>query len=125
MIRDRGLAFVNRDGLKLVESVEAPDDRTFVRLFSGPYYLADSLGLRLFWPYPQHLLQEPYDRYVASKNADDFVNLPYFTSGYVNLGPFRVTSFDPGEGIVLEAYDGFFLGRPKLDVVRIRTFGNE
>src|SRR4030095_1629866 len=43
----------------------------------------------------------------------------------VNLGPFRVTSFDPGDGVTLEAYDGYFLGRPKLDTIRIRTFGNE
>lgn len=122
---DPGLPFVNRDALRIVESGEAPDDRTFVLVFSGPYYLADSLGLRLFWPYPEHLLQEPYARYTHSKNAEDIVNLPYFTSGYVNLGPFRLSAFDPGEGPSFEAYDGYFLGRPKLDAVRIRTFGNE
>jgi peptide/nickel transport system substrate-binding protein len=108
-----------------MDSVEAPDARTFVINFKSTYYLADSLGLRLFWPYPRHLLQESYDRYAASKNADDFVAQPYFSSGYVNLGPFRVTAFDPGDGVTLEAYDGYFLGRPKLDVIRIRTFGNE
>jgi peptide/nickel transport system substrate-binding protein len=122
---DPGLPFVNRDALNQVAAVETTDEHTFVIYFKGPYYLADSLGLRLFWPYPQHLLQEPYERYTAVKNPEDFVNQPYFTSGYVNLGPFRLTAFDPGEGPSFEAYDGYFLGRPKIDVIRIRTFGNE
>jgi peptide/nickel transport system substrate-binding protein len=122
---DAGLPFVNRDAVGRMESVEASDDRTFVINFKSSYYLADSLGLRLFWVYPRHLLQEPYDRYTASKNTDEFLNQPYFTAGYVNLGPFRVTGFDPGDGVTLEAYPGYFLGRPKLDVIRIRTFGNE
>ncbi len=122
---DPGLPFVNRDALKQVDSVAAIDDYTYAITFKGPYYLADSLGIRLFWPYPQHLLQESYDRFTASPNVDEFINQPYFTSAYVNLGPFRVSSFDPGEGVTLEAYDGYFLGRPKLDVIRIRTFGND
>ncbi|HZT07570.1 MAG TPA: ABC transporter substrate-binding protein [Chloroflexota bacterium] len=122
---DPGLPFVNRDAMKLVTTTEAPDDQTFVFVFSSPYYLADSLGLRLFWPYPQHLLQDSYDQYVSTKNADDFINQPYFTSGYVNLGPFRLTSFDPGEGLKFEAYENYFLGRPKIDVVYLKTFGDE
>ncbi len=123
---DAGLPFVNRDALKQVQSVDAPDDETFVFFFfNGPYYLADSLGLRLFWPYPRHLLQESYDHYVTTKSAEDFVNQSYFTSGYVNLGPFRLASFDPGEGLRFEAYDKYFLGRPKIDVIHLKTFGNE
>ena len=89
---DPGLPFVNRDALKQVDTVEALDDATYVIYFKGPYYLADSLGIRLFWPYPQHLLQESYDRFTASQNVEEFVNQAYFTSAYVNLGPFRVTS---------------------------------
>src|SRR6185369_8647309 len=42
-----------------------------------------------------------------------------------HLGPFRLTSFDPGTGLQFRAYDGYFLGRPKIDVVNVRTFGNE
>ncbi len=122
---DPGLPFVNRDALKQVDTVEATDDSTYVITFKGPYYLADSLGIRMFWPYPQHLLQESYDRFLATQNVDEFINQPYFTSAYVNLGPFRVAAFEPGDGVTLEAYDGYFLGRPKLDVIRIRTFGSD
>jgi peptide/nickel transport system substrate-binding protein len=122
---DQGLPFVNRDATRQMDTVEAPDDVTFVITFKGPYYLADSLGLRLFWPYPRHLLAESYDRFTTTQSADEFLGQPYFTSHYVNLGPFRVTSFDAGDGVTFEAYDGYFLGRPKLDIVRIKTFGND
>jgi peptide/nickel transport system substrate-binding protein len=36
-----------------------------------------------------------------------------------------VAAFDPGEGITFVAYDGYFLGRPKLDTIRVQTFGDE
>jgi peptide/nickel transport system substrate-binding protein len=41
------------------------------------------------------------------------------------LGAFRVTRFDPGEGMTFEAYDGYYLGRPRIDSVRVRIFGDE
>src|SRR5581483_3932594 len=112
---DPGLPFVNRDALSQVESADATDDRTFVLSFKAPYYLADSLGLRLFWPYPEHLLGGAYEAYLSSGDPGDVVDRSYFTSTYVNLGPFRLTTFDPGEGLQLDAYDGYFLGRPKVD----------
>jgi peptide/nickel transport system substrate-binding protein len=108
-----------------MESGEAPDDSTFVLYFKGPYYRAESLGPRAFWIHPQHLLGDAYQKFQASKDANDLLNLPYWTSEYVHLGPFRLTEFDPGEGLTFEAYDGYFLGRPRLDVVRVRFFGNE
>ncbi|HLK15782.1 MAG TPA: ABC transporter substrate-binding protein, partial [Fimbriimonadaceae bacterium] len=88
-------------------------------------YVATMLGAHFFWPYPQHILQDAYDKYQASKDANDILGLPYWTSGYINDGPFRVTEFSPGDSVTLQAYDGFFFGRPKVDVIRIKTFGTE
>src|SRR5581483_3620982 len=98
------------------------DDSTFVVTYKSAYYLCGLLGVREFWALPQHLLGEPYARYQASGNPDEVTNLPYWTSQFVHLGPFRLTSFDPNEGTTYEAYDGYFLGRPKVDEVRIKTF---
>src|SRR4030095_1145264 len=53
------------------------------------------------------------------------LGLPYWTQEYVHLGPFRLTRLDPGEGITFEAYDRYFLGRPKVDVIRVRSFGEK
>jgi peptide/nickel transport system substrate-binding protein len=120
-----GLSAMNRDAIDQIAAVDTPDDATFVIAFKGPYYLAATLGVELFWPYPEHLLRGPFERYQTSGNAEEFVNNPYWTSTFVNLGPFRVTVFDPGEGVTMEAYDGFFLGRPRIDVVRVRSFSDQ
>jgi peptide/nickel transport system substrate-binding protein len=122
---DRGLPVRARDAVDRIGAVEAPDDHTFVLVFSDPYYLASALGVELFWPYPEHLLGGAFAAYQASKNASEFLNLPYWTSGYVNLGPFRVTGFQPGEGVTFEAYPGYFLGKPSLDQVRVRVFADQ
>lgn len=121
---DKGVPVFERGSLELMDSVEAPEARTFVIYYKSPYYLGGTLGVRELWPMPRHLLEEPFQRYRASGNADDLVNLPYWTSGYVHLGPFRLTSFDPAEGTNYETYGGYFLSRPKVDVIRVRTFAD-
>jgi peptide/nickel transport system substrate-binding protein len=121
---DAGIPSGQRDTINQMESVEAPDDGTFIIYFKGPYYLGGSLGMRPFWPQPRHLLGEAYERYLTTRNPDEVVNLPYWSADYVHLGPFRLTSFDPAEGMVFEAYDRYFLGRPRVDVVRVRSFAD-
>jgi len=121
---DKGLPTVQRDLVDRIDSVEAPDDATFVITFKGPFYQANGLGVRSFWPQPQHLLGAAYDQYLQDSNPDGVVNLPYWTSEYVHLGPFRLTSFDPQSGMTFQAYDGYFLGKPKVDVVRIETYSD-
>ena len=121
---DPGLPFISEVPFNLIQSVEAPDDHTVVIYFAQPYYAPDKLGLLRFWPEPKHILEPAYERYLATKNADDILNLPYWTSEYVNTGPFRVTEFDPADRITLQAYDGYFLGRPKLDKVYLQVFAD-
>lgn len=121
---DPGIPSVQDPLMRLIDSAEAPDAQTFVLNFKSPYYRADQLGVRVFWPQPQHLLAAAYERYLATKNPDDVIHLPYWTSEYVHLGPFRLISFDPADTIVFQAYEGYFLGRPKVDTIRVRTFSD-
>jgi peptide/nickel transport system substrate-binding protein len=85
---DPGTPFLNRDAIQEMQSVEAPDDYTFVIYWRGPYYQADSIGLRGLWPHPRHLLEEPF----RTLDRPAFINLPYWTSEYIHLGPGRLTS---------------------------------
>lgn len=119
---DRGVPSAQRDSITFMQAVEAPDQHTFVIYYKSVYFLGGMLGLREFWPHPQHILGDPHARYLATGDSDELVNLRYWTTDYVHLGPFRLTSFDPGEGTVYHAYDGYFLGRPKVDVIRVRSF---
>jgi peptide/nickel transport system substrate-binding protein len=122
---DPGLPFINREAIDQINVLETPDDRTFIIVFKGPFSQADTLGLRVFWPYPRHLLQQAYERYQQTRDADEFTSQPYWTTAYVHLGPFRVAEVQPGERVTLHAYDGYFLGRPKVDTIHIRTLGDE
>ena len=53
------------------------------------------------------------------------MNLPYWTTEYVHAGPFKLTQFVPGTELVLDAYDGYSLGRPKVDRIVVKQFGDE
>jgi peptide/nickel transport system substrate-binding protein len=123
--REAGIPNPHTTDVSLMDSAEAPDPYTFVVYFTEPYYRANALGIRSFWPHPKHLLGEAYERYLATRNADEIINLPYWTSEYVHTGPFRLTSFDPSGDIVFQAFDQYFLGRPKLDTIRVRLFLDE
>src|SRR5205085_12093161 len=67
----------------------------------------------------KHLLA---DAYAADKTR--LVDLPYWSAEYVGAGPYRVRSFERGGPIVLQAFDGYALGRPKIDEIEVRPFGD-
>ncbi|MPZ12822.1 MAG: hypothetical protein GEU73_00070 [Chloroflexi bacterium] len=119
---DPGIPIIPQESHGLLTGAEARDDHTLVLYFREPYLRANQLGLRPFWPQPEHLLRPAYERYLATRNVDDIVNHAYWTSDYVHLGPFRLTSFDPAGTLTFQAYDGYFLGTPKLETVQVRVF---
>ncbi|MPZ13674.1 MAG: hypothetical protein GEU73_04505 [Chloroflexi bacterium] len=96
--------------------VEALDPHTVAITYKTPYFRALDLDHRNLWLFPEHILAEPFE---GDKEA--FLAIPYFTTEYVNLGPFRLVEFGLGEQQVFEAFDDYFLGRPKLHRLIIRT----
>lgn len=108
-----------------MSSVEALDPVTLAVTYRAPYFQGAGLGPFMFWPLPQHLLGEAYQAFLATKNADEVVNSRYWTSDYVHLGPFRLTQFDPGNQLTFQAYDGYFLGAPRIGTIHVRIFGDE
>jgi len=111
--------------IPFMSSIEAPDPYTFVVYYKSPYFQGAALGPFLFWPLPKHLLGDAYDRFLATQNPDDVLNATYWTSGYVHLGAFRLTQFDPGNELTFQAYDGYFLGKPRVGTVHVRIFSDE
>lgn len=86
----------------IIASIETPDDRTVVVHYQAPY--ADALE-----PWRAPLLPE----HIASKDANflggSFAHHP------TGCGPFRFVSYDPGQSVVLAAFDRYWGGRPLLD----------
>src|SRR5438093_13357531 len=72
-----------------MESVTAPDDLTFLVHWSAPYLIAERDTLTEIAP--RHLLA---DAYAADKTR--FIGLPYLTSEFVGLGPYRMVKWEPG-----------------------------
>jgi peptide/nickel transport system substrate-binding protein len=96
-----------------VESVEAPDPLTLVVRWRRPYIFADRVfDVSLM---PRHILEPVYRDAKGT-----FTQVSYWTQEYVGTGPFKIRDWAVGSHAVLEAFDGFFLGRPKLDEIVFR-----
>jgi peptide/nickel transport system substrate-binding protein len=102
-----------------IATIDAPDAWTLVVTWESANKDALTLGWYELWPYPKHILGEAFQGDKPAFRAHSF-----FTTEYVNLGPFRLVDFRMGEEMVFRRYDGYFLGRPKLDTVTVRTIGS-
>ena len=112
----------SRGFVELMDRVEAPDDRTLVVHWKSRLYLANQLFFTYLMPLPSHILGDIY----RSGDYDTLNNHAYWNTGIVHLGPYRVTDFVRGDRVELQAFDEYFLGRPKVDriVWRIITDSN-
>jgi peptide/nickel transport system substrate-binding protein len=119
------MPIIDRGPATLMESIAAQDDQTFVINWKQPYYLADALGLRAFWPLPAHLVETDYATMVEGQNDSlGFLAKPFWTSEYIHVGPFKLAEFTPGVSATFEAVDGYFLGRPRVDRIVVTQFAD-
>src|SRR5205823_14967317 len=84
----------------------------YPKIFNG----AAVAGLPEFPPVPRHLLEEPLGRL----GADGLANQPFWTTEYVGLGPFKMTSRTLGSQIAADAFDDYVFGHPRIDRVSVR-----
>jgi peptide/nickel transport system substrate-binding protein len=102
-----------------MEEVLAPDPRTLVIRWKSLYPEAAALtdGTRTgFQALPRHILQEPFQEL----DPVAFTALPFWTTEYVGLGPYRVERWEPGTFISARAFDSYVLGKPKIDRLELR-----
>jgi peptide/nickel transport system substrate-binding protein len=99
----------------LISDVIPIDDRTFVLKWRELYTGANEIAGDTLPPLPAHLLEGLYD---ADKQA--FLEAPYWTTEFVGAGPFKVDLWDPANGVIVtSAHEGFALGRPAVDELRM------
>jgi peptide/nickel transport system substrate-binding protein len=113
--QDRELAIAADAGWPLVESVTAPDAATVVIMWKQPYTLADSMFGSPNRVLPRHLLEAPYQQ-----DKSRFLGLPFWNESYVGAGPYKLREFLADSHIIFDAFDGYLLGRPKVDEVELR-----
>jgi peptide/nickel transport system substrate-binding protein len=102
-----------------ITSMEAVDANTVAMTWRTTFYRATSIDLRELWPLPSHRLAETFE---ADKKA--FINLPYWTTEYFHVAPYRLVDFGLGEELLFERVPDFFLGAPKIDRIVFRTIGD-
>ncbi|HEY3115937.1 MAG TPA: peptide ABC transporter substrate-binding protein [Chloroflexota bacterium] len=102
-----------------ISRIDTPDDLTLIYEWASTYPLANALIDDELAPLPRHLLQSTYEA-----DKDRFQNLGYWTREFVGVGPYRVASWEAGSSLNLEAYDGFYAGRPHIDRLIVRFFAD-
>ncbi len=102
---------------RTIASVTAPDDRTVVIRWRGPYPQAATPSLTAM---PQHILGP-----VLDQGSEALGSHPYWTTQYVGLGPYRLTRWEPGAYLEGTAFAGYVLGKPKIETVRVTWAADE
>lgn len=99
-----------------IESIQARDDRTVVATWKTPHARADWLfSHQLALPFARHVVEKSYQ-----ESKDQFTNLRYWSTEMVGSGPYVVREFVPKSHLKLTAFDGYTLGRPKIDEIDLR-----
>jgi len=119
LAEDRDFPEFRGSPFDLIEGVEGVDSQTVAVTWKKPYIWADRMftsGSNAFGPpLPRHLLEAAYQT-----NRDGFRQLPFWNQEYVGLGPYRLRELAPGSHVLLEAFAGYALGRPKVDELEVR-----
>jgi peptide/nickel transport system substrate-binding protein len=98
-----------------MDGVVAPDPRTVVVQWRRTYPGAGALEDRDFQALPRHLLDQPFQQL----SPDLFASLPFWTTEYIGLGPYRLERTEPGASLEARAFAGYVFGRPRIDRIRV------
>jgi peptide/nickel transport system substrate-binding protein len=106
---------------ELIERIDSPDPRTVTVVWKKPFIKADALFATInisnqrILPMPKHLLEAEF-----RQDPSSFTQLPYWTRGFVGLGPYRVHDYLEGTYMTLRASDNFVQGRPRIDEIEVK-----
>jgi peptide/nickel transport system substrate-binding protein len=119
--QDRELGIFRNVQLDSVDRVEALDSRTAVVHWKRPFIYADTMfTVLLASPLPKHKLESLQ---MGDKAA--FLNTSFWMEDFVGTGAFRVKEWAGGSHILLQANEGYVLGRPKLDEIEIKIIEDD
>ena len=99
-----------------IQEVVAADERTLVIRWAELFANAARLDSEDFPPLPRRLLEAAF----RDDAPQAFVHEPYWTTGYVAAGPYRLQRWEPGAFIEARSFDGHALGAPRITRLRIQ-----
>jgi peptide/nickel transport system substrate-binding protein len=116
------LGYANQPPYQFVEEMLMPDARTLIIKWKEPYFDAGALDVgegssaRVLPALPRHILAQHF----AGGDMDAFAALPFWSTEYIGLGPYKLDRWEPGSFFEGAAFEGHALGRPKIDRIRMR-----
>lgn len=118
--RDPNIPFSNPRIPRMIDRMEAPDDYTVIWYWSQIFPFANAMEAKDLEVYPAHILGPEY----AKGDPTTFLGHPFWTSGFVGLGPFSMDEYVDGSHIVLRAYEKYYGGRAKVDRIEVRIYSD-
>lgn len=117
VVRDKRLPVLGSVAFESLGTVEALNARTVVSHWTQTFITADGLFGTTAVPIPKHLLEEPYRNL---SDQEQFVSNPYWSTGFVGMGPYKIKQWEAGSFMVFEANDRYIMGRPKIDEITVK-----
>ncbi len=109
VLQDKELPLAGSQVYGYIEGARQSDPQTMIVQWNRVYIGADALALV---PMPRHLVESAYN-----ENKHGLLELPVWGTEAVGTGPYRVQQFERGSHALLQAFDGYVLGRPKIDTI--------
>jgi len=117
---DQSIPFTRGGAIvRQIAELTAPDDQTLVMTWKNVYVFANRMGLEVLPPLHPQLatLYELGDPAALAANSA-------WAEQWIGLGPYRMREWVRGSHIEADAFDQYFLGKPKIDRLIIRYVGD-
>ena len=119
VVSDKELPQFHQLGIENIERVEARANAAVV-IWKQPFVDADALfsmksNSSRSNPLPKHILEQDF-----LNNKAGFTELRYWSDEFVGIGPYKIKEWARGSYMILGAFDGYPLGRPKIDEIDVR-----
>jgi peptide/nickel transport system substrate-binding protein len=101
-----------------ITAIDTPDDYTAIMHWKTPNTYANVFTTSDLFIYPEHIVRP----LAESGEGERILSHDFFHGGFVGLGAYRVARWNGDNSIVFEAFDRYFLGRPKIDRIVFYQF---
>ncbi|MFN8637267.1 MAG: ABC transporter substrate-binding protein [Chloroflexota bacterium] len=105
--QDEKINSILRSNLTPVVKIDTPNENTLVLVTKDKFSSLPEILCYLAFMLPKHLLEGK----DMTKPPEEFINKP------IGTGPFKFVEHARGDHLTVAAYEGFYLGKPKLDQV--------
>ena len=107
--------------IRQIASVTATDRSTLSIRWKNIFIYANHMGIETgLIPYPNHKLGPLWE--AGDKQA--FANSSFLADDFVGLGPYKLREWLRGSYLEATAFEDYFEGKPKIDRLSIRWFGD-